>query len=453
MAQTFTEEIAGYAAETQFARLPTEVVERVKLILFDEWACAFVGRELIAGDLIARFAAQMGGAGEATVIGTALRVPVAVAALANGTAGHADEFDGAHVTDGHPGAVIVHAVTALAESRRATGRALINAVSLGYDIGTRIVAAVGGAYDLRSRVHVHSDHLHGFGAAVAGARLISLGADGIRHAAALAAGGAGGLATVFEERRHMSKALSTGQAASAGATAAILASIGFEGHENVFDSKHGPLAWGTQDPRGPMLERLGIEHAVMGSNFKFYSAGYPIHAPVEAALNILSREGLATTEIAGVEVRMATAAADTVNNRDMPSICVQDMVALAMVHGELGFDLAHSSEALGLPEVSALRSRIVVVPDPEIDRLQPRGRGAKIVIHTQGGARHEEWIEHPRGHALRERVGWPDLHRKWDELLSRRMGERRYEGFQRMCASLEALEDVTEVTGLLRREA
>src|SRR5690606_26294570 len=109
---SLTRVLTDFVAGSSFDRLPAEVVERTKLIIFDELACAVLGRELIAGDLIARFAASMGGAQEATVLGTSRRVPAAMAALANGTAGHADEFDGAHVTDGHPGAVIVHAALA-----------------------------------------------------------------------------------------------------------------------------------------------------------------------------------------------------------------------------------------------------------------------------------------------------------------------------------------------------
>lgn len=446
---TLTGRMAEFVAASRYEDLPADVADRIKMIVFDELACAVVGRGLIAGDLISQYVGQMGGVGEATVFGSNYRAPAALAALANGTAGHADEFDGAHVCDGHPGAVIVNAVAAVGEARRVSGDTLMAAISVGYDIGTRLVVANGGAFTLRQRHSIHSDHLLGFGAAVACARVLGLGADGIRHAAALAAGHAGGLAVVFEERRHMSKALSIGQAAFAGASAAQLAALGFEGHDNVLDSKLGPLSWNDAGPAAAVLSGLGSEHTVMGHNFKFYSAGYPIHSPVEAALNIIGREKLDLADIAQVIIGLNTRMADVVSDRDMPTICAQEMVALAMVYGHLGFDLSHSSSALANPEVRRLRALTEVVADPEQDRIQPKGRGTKVVIKTRQGDTHEESIAHPRGHSQRGHTQWPELFEKWDEMLTARLGAERYRTFQLLCQNLQNVSDFREVTALL----
>jgi len=449
-AKTLTGVLADYVAGSSFEQLPADVVDKAKLIIFDEIACAVLGRKLIAGDLIAKFVSSMGGVPEATVVGSSLRLPASLAALANGTAGHADEFDGAHITDGHPGAVIVHATLAVGEARRVTGKDFIHAVSLGYDVGTRLVASVGGAFPLRNTHHVHSDHLHGFGAAMACARLLRLTPESIRYAAALAAGHAGGLAVVFEERRHMSKALSTGQAAFGGATAALLAASGFEGHDDVFDSKHGPLGWAPEKAPVKLLNGLGSDFAVRGANFKFYSAGYPIHAPVEAALNIIAREKLSLDDIASVTVGLTTHTRDTVSNRDMPSICVEDMLAVAMVHGRLGVAEAHSTAALARPEVKALRPKIHTVADQELERTQPHGRGANVRITTASGKHFEERIDHPRGHASRGGVDWPSLREKWQDLLPEFIGKANSEAFYNLCQSLDSVEDLAEFTQLLK---
>ncbi|AXV17871.1 2-methylcitrate dehydratase (plasmid) [Neorhizobium sp. SOG26] len=449
-AKTLTRVLADYVAGSSYEKLPANVVERTKLIILDEIACAILGRELIAGELIGRYVAAQGGNAEATILGARHRVPAAMAALANGTAGHADEFDGAHVTDGHPGAVIVHATLAVGEARRTTGREFIHAVSVGYDVGTRLVASLGGAFALRKAHHVHSDHLHSFGAAMACGRLLRLDSDGLRHAAALAGGHAGGLAVVFEERRHMSKALSTGQAAFGGATAALLAASGFEGHDDVFDSGHGPLGWAPAGGPEVLTKGLGTDHAVMGANFKFYSAGYPIHAPVEAALTINGREKLGLDDIASVTIRLTTHTADTVSNRDMPSICVEDMMSVAIVHGKLGFEEAHSAAALARPEVKAIRPKIRAVADPEMDRTQPNGRGAKVEIETVDGRSFLIGVDHPRGHALRGGVDWQSLRGKWDELLPRLIGASNFEAFTDICQNLERLDDLAELTHLLR---
>jgi 2-methylcitrate dehydratase PrpD len=447
-----TDDFARYAAGSSFAALPAVAVERTKLIVCDELACAYVGREHPPGRLAARYVQGFGAAGPSTIAGTATRTAPALAALANGTAGHGDEFDGAHVTDGHPGASVVHASLAVAEAASATGADLINAVALGYDVGTRLVHAVGGAYALRYRHHVHSDHLHGYGAAAAAARLKRLSAEGQRHALALTAGQAGGLAVIFAERRHMSKSLSNGLAAQAGVMSAELAAAGFEGHDAILDAQHGPLDW-SDDVPADLGADLGQDFAVMGANFKFYSAGYPIHAPVEGALRILREAGLTVEDIAAVTVGMNAGAIDTVRDRKMHSIDVAHMTAVAIVYGGLDFDVAHSDSAHASPAVAAMKGRIGIVADPELDRTQPRGRGARVTMVTRSGERHERLIEFPKGHCRRGGVDWEALDGKWRGLLTARMGAATYERYLGACQRLERLEDLSALTAPLRKEA
>jgi len=107
--------VAEYAAATSIRAIPGDVIERAKLVIFDELACACFGRRSLAGDLAARYAAAVGGSGESRVLGTELRAAAPYAALANGTAGHGEEVDGAHVVWGHPGATLVNAAKAMAE--------------------------------------------------------------------------------------------------------------------------------------------------------------------------------------------------------------------------------------------------------------------------------------------------------------------------------------------------
>lgn len=446
---SITQKVTAYSGLTDINKLPAEVIDQTKKIIFDELACAYVGRELVSGKLIADFVKRFGASPDVTVLGTKERAPVALAALANGTAGHANEIDGAHITDGHPGAVTVHACLAVAEKMNATGGALINAVVLGYDIGTRIVEANGGAFALRKNHSVHSDHLHAFGAAIACGRLLGLDNERLAYAAALAAGHAGGLAIVFEERRHITKALSTGQAAFAGATAAEMAAMGFEGHDALFDSGYGPLTWNTSGVRADIFDDLGIEYAVTGANFKFYSAGYPIHAPAEAAIDISATENLTYGDVDRIDVYTSTANVDVVSNREMPSICLEHMVALAFINRSLSFEVAHSTNAMEAAEVFELRRRIFSHADPQFDNQKPRSRGARVVVTARNGAIYERFVRYPRGYALRGPVDWEDLREKWDDMLCRRMGADRYRSFYDLIQKLDRCDDVSAVAWLM----
>jgi len=451
MQTTITDKVVQYCTELSFSKLPGHVVDRTKMIIFDEVCCAILGRELASGDLIAKYVVSQGGSPEATVLGTSSKVPAALAAMANGTAGHADEYDGTHVTDGHPGAAIVSASLATAELHRSTGAELISAVALGYDISTRIVGANGGGAGLRDAVHIQCCYLHCFGAAASSSYLMSLNSAGVRHALALSAGHAGGLAVIFAERRHMSKALTLGQPAYAGVFAATLASIGFEGNWDIFDTDHNPLSLNPRKPAEQVFADLGVEHAVMGANFKFFSAGYPIHSPIEAALKIISEQNVAVENINNVRVYMRPASAYVVSNRDIPTISAQDMIALAMIHGHLDFDLAHRPGATDDPMVKALRDKIAVIGDPEIERIQPGGRGSRVEIEDISGAVHDQWIPFPRGHSMAGGPTWEELFSKWDHLMSKRMPANNYQELKSMALNLEKLEDVSDLIRTLTR--
>ena len=448
-------ELAQYATASRFETLPDVVTDRAKLIVFDQLACGFVSAELPASRIITRYVHDYGGKREAVVLGSPDRCPAPLAALANGTAGHADEFDSVHATSdflgtGHPAAIIVPAAAAIAERQFATGRDLVNAVVLGYDVGARTISVTGGLAPMMGNHGIDPGSLHSLGAAFACARL--LGLDEHRHlfAAALAAQQSVALNAPYGERRHMSKAFVTGQSAFAGVTGAVMAAAGFEASDNIFEAHGGIIdTWGQSGREDQLTKDLGTDYAVMGANFKFYSAGYPIHSSVEAVLGMKSEYGLNAEDIKRITVRMPSHPASVVNNRSMPTICLQHMVAVAAVAGKLGFDEAHSSTLHNDPVVLQLKSRVDLIGDPEFDREQPQGRGAHVTIETDG-QKVSRKIEHPRGHRFRKPAPtWDDVRDKYEELLVRRIGQQRFEQFYHGCVGLESVDDVNEISSLL----
>ena len=364
MTENLSLTIAQYAATTSVNAIPDEARERARQIVMDELACAVFGQTRTPGQLAARYASGIGGPGPCRILGTGVRTIAPYAALANGTAGHADEVDGAHVVGGHPGATIVHAAAAIAEQRHATGAEFLNAVVLGYDIGTRLVRACGGVFGVKSRLHMHADFLYSVGAAVAASRLLGLAAEPHCDAMALVTFQANGLIALFQERRHISKSFSNGQYAAAGVSAALMAASGLEGCEDVLGSADGVLAaWGEAGGAELLTDGLGSEFAVMGANFKFMNAGYPIHAAVEAAMALVTEHAIDGAEIDAVEVGMPTNAMRVVDNRKMHNICVQDMVSAALVRGGLSLRDSPFPEILADPAFAPMRARIAVSPD------------------------------------------------------------------------------------------
>jgi len=432
--------IAEYAAATRMQSIPADVRERAKQVIFDELACACFGRRSPAGELTARYAAAIGGAAEARILGTGLRVPAAYAALANGTAGHGEEVDGAHVVGGHPGATVVPAAMAMAERQRATGADLVNAVVLGYDVGTRMVEAIGGVFLAKQRRHLHSDFLYGVGAATAAGRLMGLDPARHCHAMALLTFQANGLCALFQERRHISKSFSAGQYAFAGVSAALMAAVGMEGSDDIVGATHGLLdAWGVENGKDIVTRGLGDEYTIMGANFKFVNAGYPIHAAVEAAAEVVRANRIEVTGIAAVHVGMPANSLRVVDSRAMHSICVQDMLAAALVQGGLTLRDLPFPAILGNPAYAAMRARVTAGVDADLEREMPDGRGATVTITTTSGSRFTHRIDWPKGHSRRGGVTWEDLSAKWHDGLPDRDIDRALD----LARRLEDLDDAS----------
>ncbi|HSV83771.1 MAG TPA: MmgE/PrpD family protein [Ramlibacter sp.] len=443
MSDTLTLAVGRYAASTSVDRLPSEVKERAKQVIFDEIACSYFGRRSLAGDLGARYAAQAGGPAEARIYATGQRVSAPNAALANGAAGHGEEVDGAHVVGGHPGASIVHAAVAMAERQRATGAELLNAVVLGYDVGVRVVEACGKLFGVKNRFGLNSDFLYAFGCTAAASRLLGLDALRHCHSIALTSFATNSPGAFYAEKRHISKSLCNGQFASAGVSGALMAGAGLEGHEDTLGAPYGVLhAWGVEGQWDAVTRGLGEQFAIMGANFKFLNAGYPIHAPVEAALNLVAQHGIRPEAIEAVDVGMPTNTMKVVDSRTMHNICLQDMLSAAIVQGGLKLRESPFPEVLADPAFARLRPRVTLRGHPDLDRDQPDGRGSIVTISTADGKSVSARVDHPRGHSKRGGVTWPELARKWHEGLPEC-------DVDRLVALAQGMEDIADVNELL----
>jgi 2-methylcitrate dehydratase PrpD len=442
VSSNLTAQLAAYTAETSIDKIPPDVIDLAKRIVLDEMASAQFGRRSLAGGLTARHVAALGGPPEALILGTRLRVPAPHAALANGAAGHGEEVDGAHIIGGHPGATLVHAVVALAERQRATGAELLNALVLGYDVGIRMVAACGGKFAVKARLHLYSDFLFSIGAAVAGSRLLGLDTVRIGHAIALATFQCNALGGLYAEKRHIAKSYCNGQFALAGVNAALMSAAGFEGVDDALGMRDGVLeAWGAEDAAEILMQGLGTEWPIRGSNFKFINAGYPIQASVESAMTLVARHGIVAAEIERIHIGMPEKALRVVDNREMHNICVQDMVCAALALGGLHLRELPFPAILGDATFAHLRARTFAGVDAGLDRDNPEGRGANLTITMRGGGSVSHRVDAPRGHSTRGGASWDDLHAKWHDGLP----EADVDRMVALARRLEHLEDAKEL--------
>jgi 2-methylcitrate dehydratase PrpD len=447
-----TEQVAAYARATQFAKLPEEVIDRAKRVIADEIGCMVLGSTMPPGQRVRAFAAATGGAPQSTVIGGALSTSAGYAALANGTSSHSDELDGVHVSQNHPAGTSVAAALAVSEARSLGGPDLINAVVLSFDVGCRILMAMGGGHAVRREHHAHGTPLLALGAAVAAGRLLGLEQLPMQHALNLAALNIMVPASFYDERNHMSKAMNQGQAAYAGVTGALLAAHGFEAHDRVLETKDGIVdLWRTsQGDIAAITAGLGEDYSIMDAGFKYYSAGYPINSPIYGGLQLMKEHQLAADDIAAIRVGLTPASADVVDNRTMPSICLQDMLSLALVLGRLGYDDAHDEGNLRRPDVRRLRGTIEIVRDAGFPADAARRRVSWVEITTADGRTFRGPDRIAPGHWELGGMPWGDLEEKFTSLVAPRLGADASARIFSFVRELEARDDLTALVEAAR---
>jgi 2-methylcitrate dehydratase PrpD len=220
-----------------------------------------------------------------------------------------------------------------------------------------------------------------------------------------------------------------------------------EGVDDILGARDGLLdAWGVEGGLDAVTRGLGEDYWIMGANFKFVRAGYPIHAVVEAAMKLVAEHKIEVGAITAVHVGMAATQIGVVGNREMHNICVQDMLAVALLRGGLRLRESYFPEILGDPGFAPMRARISVGVDPELERDFPTGRGANVSITTVRGSTVSHRIDWPRGHSQRGGVTWADLSEKWRDALPECDVDRMLGLAQR----IEDIEDVTELVDLFK---
>ena len=228
--------LSEYIAAAADRELPPEVVAKTKHHVLDT-----LGGHLVRLAAACRpssppaYVQRVGGAPEATLIGTSLLVPAESAALANGMAGHADETDDSHLAGRfHPGCGIMPAALAVAELKDRGGADLIRAVALGYDVGARLTMSLGYA---SPNTATHSTHSLGtaFGAAAAAAALLRFDPVRVRHVLSYAAQQASGCPYWHRDSEHVEKAFDFGgMGARNGVAGAMMVAAGMSGVDDPF---------------------------------------------------------------------------------------------------------------------------------------------------------------------------------------------------------------------------
>ncbi|HJZ71289.1 MAG TPA: MmgE/PrpD family protein [Vicinamibacterales bacterium] len=386
--------------------------------------------------------------GACGVIGTSLRTSAANAALANGTAAHALDFDDmCFVSLAHPSAPLVSAALAAGEWTGASGAELLDAYVVGFEIEGRLGRAMNPRHYRRGW---HCTATIGtIGTAAAAARLFGLDVEQTGHALAIAASEASG---VKENFGTMVKPLHAGLAARNGVMAAQLARGGLTASAAAIDGTQGFLA--AMDSERSSLDGaadLGTRWEIVdtGITVKLYPSCAGTHPTLDALLDLRRLVGFTAADVEAVEIGVDPIV-PTILIHDRPTTGLEGKfsmpfcAAAAVVHGRVGnetFDASHLQDEA----VRAMQSRVTMRVDPTLDSSAPPLTQSRVTVRLRDGRALTAEAKGARGYPTRP-AGDDELGAKF---LSCAEAALTREGARAALAALREIDTSRDVRALM----
>jgi 2-methylcitrate dehydratase PrpD len=458
-----TAQLAAFVAGLRFEEIPAPVLEHVKLALVDLVGCALYGSTLPWTQLAHRYVMSEQAVAASGLWGTSLRTSPTLAALANGTAAHAAEIDDLHKASfHHPSAAVVPAALAVADAlatlgeapRTITGAELLTAMVAGYEVSTRVGAALGqghftAGYHPQGTVGV-------FGAAAAAARLRGLDAARTVHALGIAGTQASGLMAAQEGA--MVKRMHAGLAGQTGVRAVSLAAEGFTGITDVFEASFGGLlsTLGTPASEAAKLTAgLGTVWHAGEIEFKRHAACAAIHSTLDVLEDLMAQHAIGADDVASVRVECTTHAFLHCGFPYRPQgvtaaqMSFQYCVAAMLTFGAVSID-QFADDLLADPGLLALAARVETVPQTRFDDRGSDGRhSVRVDIRTRSGQSLSGERSNRRG-GVEDPVPPTSVVDKYRRLAMHVLDDAAAQALLDLVVHLERCDDVRALTDLMR---
>jgi 2-methylcitrate dehydratase PrpD len=442
--ESVTARLVRRGLEVQYAELPNDLIRLAALCVLDYAGVTLAGTSDPAARILRQ---EIVGAerGPCVIVGCPDRTTPSQAALINGTAGHALDYDDVHMAlPGHVSVTILPAILALAEARDLSPKRIVASFVAGYETACRIGQLVAPGHYARG---FHATATIGsFGAAMACAHLLGLDETRASHALAIAGAQGAGLKAQFGT---MCKALHAGKAAQNGIFAALLAERGFEGSTDILGASQGfgDAMSSNMSPEAALAEASDGFH-LRNNLFKFHASCYGTHGLIEAVrklrglgvdgprdlVSVTARVGVINDKMCNIkDPRNGTEAKFSLRFMGAFSFCGVDTARLDT------FD----ERALADPAVREAAAKITVVPDPSLSMTQ-----AIVVARLQNGS--ELTTDHDAATPERdlEKLA-PRLRAKFVGLAGSHLGAAAAEATAETIWRFSTLDEVGQLTRLL----
>ena len=450
-----TDAIVAFVGALGYGSIPEEAQHYARRHLLDTVGVMIAGA---GGEVASRAEAMLAAvrpAGRIPVPGRTRRADLIDAAFLGGTAAHGIELDdGYRQGSVHPGCVVVPAVLALGCDRRVGGQALIEATVAGYEADIAIGRAC--HPDLRQRGFHPAAAVGVFGAAMAAGKLRGLSAGHLANALGIAASSAAGLFAFVNGGADI-KRLHAGHASREGLQAALLAEQGIEGPPDVIEARDGfmqAFAFGRADKARAVVLPPAAPYGITDCYIKPYPCCRHIQPAVEALIGLLNDEKIASDEVQRIDVATYRIAAEHAETGwdDFASAQLSFPYLMSLALKFRGIKFEHFTEAMRRdPSFAALARKVNVTAPPDVDRLYPQLRPARVTVTTARSAFTRQADE-----ALGSRIVPLDdtgLKAKFFDLVGPVLGGARAKELAEQVWAIDALSDVAPLIDAMAKPA
>jgi 2-methylcitrate dehydratase PrpD len=439
-ARDVTGRLARYVVATRFHDLPERVRREIGRSLLNWLGVAVGGSRHEAVKIALAAVMPFGGPPQAGLFGRSERLDVINAALINGISSHVFDFDDTDLlTAVHPSAPVMPTALALAELNPVSGRDLITAIAMGFEVECRLGRAV------QPTLGANGWHPTGvvgvFGAAIAAGKLLGLDEERMCHAIGLAATQPVGVREMFGS---MTKSFHPGRAAQNGLLAAFLAEKGYTSSLQGIEAKCGwaRLVSAKQDWQA-ITDGLGEHYEIYRNTYKPFACGLVVHPVIDGCIQLRNEHNLTAGMIERIALDVDPIVLELTNKKTPQTglegkFSVYYAAALAIVAGRAG-EAEFSDNMVRDPVITALRDRVSVTANPSVAKQQ-----ARVRIHLRDGRVLERFITEAVG-SLKNPMSDMALEAKFMDLAEGVLPFDRTRRLIDLCRSLERLADAGDV--------
>ena len=444
-------ELARFLTSTNVNDLPPLALERARMVIASTIASAAMGSDIISSQIIRELAKERGGTEEATLwFDGGRKLPVAEAARVNAVMSDAAASDDSDLRSiAHIGTIVSTTSIAMAERTGASGREVLRAMVLGYEVAGRIDEALTPG---RLKRGFHGSIATIFGGAVAAGTLLKLTQEQMTQAIALAATSIGGMHVAANT--SVAREYHAGLSAMLGINAALAARKGFVAEERVLEMPRGFFSAYGGDHLENVTKDLGKDWDITTNMaIKLVPGGHPHHATAEAAANAAIAGNVDPADVASIMVSAPKYRTLTgpLHPTDLIGVAHSPSYFLAAAVADRGYGWIHASPAkVADPVIRQLIDKVTADPNPQPypDRF-PHHHGATVTITLKDGRQFSDHVDFPRGSGPRG-IEWADVDTKYRTLVPLcKLAPQKIEASLKVVREFESVKTMSELTSLL----